>query len=77
MACASLPRISLIKTGERIEQLRKKNGLSVKQLAMILGLNSTQSIYKWQRGDALPTLEHLLILSIVFDVPIDSIVVTE
>ncbi|MBQ8160199.1 MAG: helix-turn-helix transcriptional regulator [Clostridia bacterium] len=77
MACASLPRISLIKTGDRIEQLRKKNGLSVKQLAMILGFNSTQSIYKWQRGDALPTLEHLLILSIVFDVPIDSIVVTE
>lgn len=62
-------------TGQNIEQLRKKAGLTVKDLQEKLDLASPQAIYKWQRGETIPTVDNLIILADVFGVTIDDIIV--
>lgn len=47
----TLPTIDTIGTGMRIMDLRKKAGLSVKDLQNILGFATPNAIYKWQNGD--------------------------
>jgi hypothetical protein len=36
-----------------------------------------QAIYKWQHGDCLPTIDNLVALSAIFEVTIESILITE
>ena len=70
------PIVDLTGTGQNIVRLRKKNGLSVKDVQEALGLATPQAVYKWQRGDTLPTVDNLLVLSVLFGVSIDAILVT-
>lgn len=70
-----IPTIDMVKTGQNIMNLRKQNGLSVKDLQMIFGFETPQAIYKWQRGTALPTVDNLVILAAIFKVTIDDILV--
>ena len=62
-------------TGNNILALRKAAGLTVKDLQLIFGFASPQAIYKWQSGQALPSLDNLVILSETFNVTIDAIVI--
>ena len=57
--------------------LRKKAGLSVKDLQMMLGFATPNAIYKWQNGDAMPTLDNLIVLAAIFNEPIDDIIVID
>lgn len=41
---------------------------------MRAGILDTQAIYKWQRGDSMPTIDNLAVLAAVFGVRIDDIV---
>ncbi|MBE7005222.1 MAG: helix-turn-helix transcriptional regulator, partial [Ruminococcaceae bacterium] len=34
-----------------------------------------QAIYKWQRGDAMPTLDNIVALAAIFGVTVDEILV--
>lgn len=72
-----MPRIDLIKTGERIRELRKQNNISIEELRSILGISTGQSIYKWERGLNLPTLDNLVVLAEIFHVSMDDIIVLE
>lgn len=69
----SIPIIDIKQTGRKINQLRIENDLSVKDLQKIFGFTTPQAIYKWQQGTALPSLDNLVVLSEVFDVPIEEI----
>lgn len=71
-----MPTIDLPMTGANIVRLRKAAGLSVRDLQQTFGFNSPQAIYKWQRGDALPTVDNLLVLAVLFRVRIDDILIT-
>lgn len=73
----SLPTIDMVKTGEKIENLRKGKGLTVSELQDYLGFNTSQSIYKWQKGKVVPTVDHLVALSSLFEVAIDEIIIIE
>ena len=44
------PVLDIKATGERINQLRKDNNLRVIDVAEYMGFESTQAVYKWQRG---------------------------
>ena len=61
------------RTGERIRQLRKERHLSVEEISCHMGLESVQAIYKWQRGDSLPTVDNLYALSRLFQTSVDDI----
>lgn len=73
----NLPSIDLEATSRNIVRLRIAAGLSVKDLQEIFGFGTPQAIYKWQRGDALPSVDNLVLLSVVFGVPIDEILVLD
>ena len=73
----TLPTIDTVGTGMKIMNLRKKAGLSVKDLQIMLGFATPNAIYKWQNGAAMPTLDNLIVLAAIFDVPIDDIIVVD
>ena len=70
-----IPVIDMAGTGARITAIRKKCGISVRELQSIFGFATPQAIYKWQQGQALPTIDNMVILASVFDVKIDDIIV--
>lgn len=72
---SGIPTIDLVRTGENIKKLRKESGLSVRDLQEILGLRTSQAIYKWQQGVSLPTVDNLIILAKLWGKTIDEILV--
>lgn len=73
----NIPTINMAGAGQRISDLRREAGLSVKDLQDIFGFATPQAIYKWQHGTAMPTLDNLVVLSVVLGVAIDDIVITK
>ena len=69
------PVIDMAATGQNIIRLRKRAGLTVKDLQDIFGFATPQAIYKWQRGTAMPTLDNIAVLAAVFGVMIDDIII--
>lgn len=73
----NLPIIDMKQTGQNITQLRRQRGITVKQLQTLMGFATPQTIYKWQHGESLPTVDNLVALSAIFSVPIDAILITD
>lgn len=71
------PSIDMAATGENINKLRKSKGISVTDLQEYFGMNNRNSIYKWFRGESLPSLENLCALSVYLEVPMDELVIYE
>ncbi len=71
----AIPTIDMLRTGQNINRLRKKAGISVKDLQDVFGFGTPQAIYKWQHGTALPTIDNLVVLAAVLGVKIDDILV--
>ena len=67
----------MIATGNNIARLRKEKGISVKQIQEVMGFNTPQAIFKWQRGETMPTLDNIVVLSELFNTTIEEIVVIE
>ncbi|SEL77843.1 Helix-turn-helix [Butyrivibrio sp. ob235] len=73
----NIPAINMVATGQRISDLRTAAGMSVKDLQDVFGFGTPNAVYKWQRGLALSTVDNLVVLSAVFGVPIDDIIVVD
>lgn len=73
----TIPAIDMMATGKNIAHLRERAGLTVRDLQEIFGFSTPQAIYKWQHGAALPTIDNLVVLAMVFNVPIDEIIIVE
>ena len=73
----NFPTINLMATGQNIVRLRKAAGLSGKDLQDIFGFATPQAIYKWQKGAAMPTIDNLVVLAMVFQVKMDDIIVVD
>lgn len=71
----NIPVIDMTATGNNIMRMRINAGMTVKDLQDVFGFTTPQAIYKWQRGTALPTVDNLVVLSAVFGVKIDDILV--
>ena len=69
------PAIDPIATGANIMRLRKERGLTVRDLQSYFGFEEPQAIYKWQRGQSLPTVDNLYALGALLDVPMEEILV--
>lgn len=63
------------KTGERICELMDKNHLKVTDVAEACGYISLQSVYKWRKGESVPGIDNLIVLSELFNESMDSIIV--
>ena len=72
-----VPVVDMKQTGQRIAALRVRNGISVRDLQLMLGIATPQAIYKWQRGETLPSIENLAALAFILGVPMDEILAVE
>ena len=64
-----------VATGANIVRLRKERGLTVRDIQAYFGFEEPQAIYKWQRGQSLPTVDNLYALGALLEVPLDEILV--
>lgn len=72
-----MPVIDAKRTGERIGALRDAAGLTNAAIAAAMGFSTRNAVYKWLKGEALPTLDNMLILASLFGVKIDDILVVK
>ncbi len=75
MRTVSALSINVKETGRRITAVRESAGLSVKDLQELLGFDAPQAIYRWQRGETMPSLDHLIILAAACNVQIDELII--
>ncbi len=73
----TMPAIDMAATGRNIAGMRENAGLTVKDLQIFFGFATPQAIYKWQHGTAMPTIDNLVALAMIFGVKIDDIIVVD
>ena len=72
---STMPTINMAATGSNIRALLKAKGLKVADVQHTCGFNTPQAIFKWMRGDAMPSIDNLVILSHMLGVTIDQIII--
>ena len=65
-----------IDIANRLFELRKKNSLSQEDLAEKIGV-SRQAVSKWERAEASPDTDNLILLAKLYDVSLDELLSTE
>ena len=73
----TMPAIDMVATGRNIAKMRQNAGLTVKDLQIFFGFATPQAIYKWQHGTAMPTIDNLVALAMIFGVSMDDIIVVD
>lgn len=76
MSMIRFPVIDPVVTGANICRLRKDRGLTVRDLQHYFGFEEPQAIYKWQRGQSLPSVDNLYALSALLQVPMNEIIIS-
>lgn len=66
----------MIQLGEQIKKLRQRDGLSQEELSNRLFI-SRQAISKWEKGESIPDLDHIIQLSEIFDVSLDYLILAK
>jgi transcriptional regulator with XRE-family HTH domain len=69
------PVIDMGATGRKIKALREHNGYSVQDIHEYVGFDQPQAIYRWQRGETLPSVDNLSALSSLLGEPMKNILV--
>ena len=77
MKVKMFPVINMSATGANILRLRKERNLTVADLQEYFGFDAPQAIYKWQRGETIPSTDNLLALGYLLGVSMDDILVTD
>ena len=68
--------IDMEKTGKKIKEIRKRSGMTIRQVQEACGISSA-AVCKWQNGQAMPTLDNLIILADLWDVKMDDLIVRQ
>ena len=66
------PTIDLVKTGQNISRMRLERGMTVRDLQKYFGFEEPRAIYKWQRGESIPSVDNLFALSQLFGVSMNE-----
>ena len=76
-ASFSFPVIDVPATSKNLKKLRENRGISVANLQQLLEMANPQSIYTWEDSGSkyLPRLDNLVILSKIYKVSIDELIV--
>ena len=72
---STMPTINMAATGANIKALLKARNLKVADVQNTCRFNTPQAIFKWMRGDAMPSIDNLVILSHMLGVTIDQIII--
>lgn len=69
----TFPIIDMQATGNRIKEIRIAKKISVNDICKYMGFENPQAVYKWQRGESLPTVDNLFALSRLFETSMENI----
>ena len=75
MFSTGFPVIDPVATGENIRRMRMERGMTVKDLQSYFGFEEPRAIYKWQKGESLPSVDNLYALGKLFNVSMDQILI--
>jgi transcriptional regulator with XRE-family HTH domain len=64
-----------VKTGALLKNKTKEYNMTVKELQDYLKLSCPQPIYRWYKGQVLPSVDNLYLLSRLFDVHMEELLV--
>ena len=68
--------IDMEKTVKKIKEIWKRSGMTISQVQEACGI-SAAAVCKWQNGQAMPTLDNLIILADLWDVKMDDLIVRQ
>lgn len=54
-----------------------ENKITYKDIQCALCFNTPQAIYKWMRGECLPSIDNMIVLADMFGCKIDDIVIVD
>lgn len=69
--------IDLKRTGANLRQLIAEKGYDVRSIQELLHLSCPQPIYRWFKGQVLPSVDHLFMLSILLGVHMEELLIEE
>ena len=69
--------IDPVRTGRNLKTQAQKHGYTVRDIQACLGLSCPQPVYRWYKGDILPTVDHLLTLSRLFHTHMEDLLINE
>lgn len=67
--------IDMKKTGENLKKIIHEKGFRVCEIQQALCLSCPQPIYRWFKGQILPSVNHLFVLSKLLDVHMEELLV--
>ena len=67
-------KVDPIRTGEQIRKYIYVSHIEIKDLAKTMSV-SRQSVYKWIKGESLPSLDNMVLLCSILDVSLDSVII--
>ena len=70
-----MPVINTKATGANIKAMMKAKGFKIADIQERCGFNTPQAVFKWMRGDAMPTIDNMIIIADMFGVTVDAIIV--
>ena len=70
------PVLDLTATGAKIKTIMKQNGISARELQLIMDFPYVQTIYNWFAGKNMPSIDNLVVLAQILGVTMDDLVVT-
>ena len=73
----NFPMINTVATGQNINRMRIRAGMTVRDMQEVFGFATPQAIYKWIHGAAMPTIDNMVILAAMFGVTVDEIIVVD
>ena len=63
-------------TGVKIRESVLAAGLNAGDIAERMGFTTRNAVYRWFKGEAMPTLDNLVALADILDVSVDTLLVT-
>ena len=72
-----MPVIDMKATGMNIKSIIKSKGFKISDIQNKFGFNTPQAIFKWMRGDSIPSIDNMIIMADMFGMTIDQIIVVK
>lgn len=69
------PTIDLKATGRSITDHMQRRGIKVSDVCEFMGFMNPQAVYKWKRGETLPSVDNLMALSMLLNVSVENLIV--
>lgn len=68
--------LDIVATGRKIKLLMEEREIAIKDLSKVMNV-SFQAVYRWQKGETLPTISNMFILGQLLQVDVDEMLVAK